>query len=333
MTIQQHATTQCANCGHLLSDPELMCINCGYPRITSTEHHQRKQTFQGPITPASIPAALSAVSIDTLLIAVSAFVYLLAPNTLGLILIATAALALITAQTITVLLTGYTLGIWASGLRMIVKDTGAPPGKRLTGWKLVKVRNAIDPIEPYWQLGSTETTDPSHNFVAQTISESHAEIAVNQALNPSGNYGHNIQQSEFADAVTSQGYLDPAPSNWAITSIRQSRHILRIDNSMSYLMTSLMVIGRNPYAETGATVISIPDFERELSRTHLYIQQNSDGLIFVTDAGSANGTKVGSEMLSPNIPRVLSPGEIITIGKHTLTIETKNPLEGHGLAQ
>lgn len=88
----------------------------------------------------------------------------------------------------------------------------------------------------------------------------------------------------------------------------------------------LALIGRDPAPaadEVGATLIAIP--ESTVSKTHLTLEVK-DGLFFVTDRGSTNGSAVlarnGNEMVLPHGERhLLEPGSAVRVGTYWFVVE------------
>ena len=56
----------------------------------------------------------------------------------------------------------------------------------------------------------------------------------------------------------------------------------------------------------------------QVSKFHAYFKQ-SDGQLFITDAGATNGTFVNAQRLSPNEPRKMEDGVLVSFGAHTFT--------------
>jgi pSer/pThr/pTyr-binding forkhead associated (FHA) protein len=72
-----------------------------------------------------------------------------------------------------------------------------------------------------------------------------------------------------------------------------------------YEIRNALRIGRHPYNE-----VSLED--PSLSRYHCWITVQQDGLVFIEDLASANGTFVGEERIASRHP--LRPGMVVRVG-------------------
>lgn len=84
------------------------------------------------------------------------------------------------------------------------------------------------------------------------------------------------------------------------------------------------VIGRSPDPRAGARALRLPDPSRSLSRSHLRLRPDADGLL-VHDLGSANGTmivpRVGPPVVLPPEEAIAIPfGTVIRAGSVTFTV-------------
>lgn len=64
-----------------------------------------------------------------------------------------------------------------------------------------------------------------------------------------------------------------------------------------------------------------------VSRHHARLDYREESVI-ITDLGSLNGTLVNRQMIEPNVPHPLKPGDAVSIGRFTLTL-SMIPLSGH----
>ena len=92
-----------------------------------------------------------------------------------------------------------------------------------------------------------------------------------------------------------------------------------IDGERTVMVTTRMVVGRNPSAEAGEVPVAIPDMSRDLSKNHLRVEQDADGQLVVTDLGSTNGTRLRSldgarRKLRPHLSTVVAWGESLELG-------------------
>lgn len=97
------------------------------------------------------------------------------------------------------------------------------------------------------------------------------------------------------------------------------------DDGSERVVTTAVVIGRNPSAAEGEVLFVLKDETRSVSKTHLRLDGTGEDLL-ATDLGSTNGSAVlrpdGSrESLVPNTPTVVPPGATLAIGDRILTVE------------
>lgn len=59
--------------------------------------------------------------------------------------------------------------------------------------------------------------------------------------------------------------------------------------------------------------------DNSVSKLHGHFVEAGAGELALVDAGSRNGTKVGSERLKPSEPRVVTSGDVLTFGAASLT--------------
>ena len=67
------------------------------------------------------------------------------------------------------------------------------------------------------------------------------------------------------------------------------------------------------------------------SRSHAMLQQSGDGLVYIADLGSSNGTFVNSVRIST--PIILHPGDRIGVGHHEFIFHQNMPLDYPGTEQ
>lgn len=88
-----------------------------------------------------------------------------------------------------------------------------------------------------------------------------------------------------------------------------------------------MLVGRAPEPAEGegtATLIPVDDPDRSVSKTHLVLCADHEG-IWVVDRGSTNGTSVESKdgmstSLIPGEPCRVAPGQTVRFGQRCFTI-------------
>lgn len=64
-------------------------------------------------------------------------------------------------------------------------------------------------------------------------------------------------------------------------------------------------------------VLAIPD--NSISRNHLEVNFNK-GVIFITDLGTSNGTKINEEPLPANVPVPYKEGQVLRLGQSKIRI-------------
>ena len=108
----------------------------------------------------------------------------------------------------------------------------------------------------------------------------------------------------------------PAPA--ATASVR-----VRLDDGRSLVVTGPTLIGRKPLAEGAAALVAIDDDTRSVSKTHLALHVDAQGLI-VTDRGSSNGSVLvrGTREvpLRANVPSRARSGDRIRFGDRSLEV-------------
>lgn len=100
---------------------------------------------------------------------------------------------------------------------------------------------------------------------------------------------------------------------------------LTVDDGTEHLVEKTAVIGRNPAAADGADQLVMKDDTRSVSKTHLRLEDSGES-ITVTDLGSTNGSTIlhedgTRETLVPNVATILPPGDQLTLGDRTLSVE------------
>jgi uncharacterized RDD family membrane protein YckC len=97
------------------------------------------------------------------------------------------------------------------------------------------------------------------------------------------------------------------------------------DDGTDRVVSSSLVIGRNPSGGQDEALFVLKDDTRSVSKTHLRIDGTGED-ITVTDLGSTNGSAIvradgTRESLVPNSSTVLPDGASLAIGDRTLTVE------------
>lgn len=87
-----------------------------------------------------------------------------------------------------------------------------------------------------------------------------------------------------------------------------------------------VIIGREDPAVNFQPGIDLTDFGGKLfgvSRRHATLN-NQNGLLFITDHSTTNGTYVNGKRIDPEIPHVLTHGDSLQIGRVRLTVKFMN---------
>lgn len=99
---------------------------------------------------------------------------------------------------------------------------------------------------------------------------------------------------------------------------------IRLDDGRDFELDRTVLIGRNPAAHSGeqvAQILAIQDPGRSISKTHLHLLSDRDG-IWVTDRNSTNGSAVTTPdgirtPLQAGQPAYVSPGSTVHFGDRT----------------
>jgi hypothetical protein len=103
---------------------------------------------------------------------------------------------------------------------------------------------------------------------------------------------------------------------------------LSIDSSDPVPLAELMLVGRAPVPRDGeghAVLIALDDPDHSVSKTHLAITVNDEG-VWVIDRGSTNGTAIVDSdgmvtSVSSSAPSRVAPDAEVRFGKRSFTIE------------
>ncbi|MDK1328416.1 RDD family protein [Arthrobacter sp. zg-Y1143] len=102
---------------------------------------------------------------------------------------------------------------------------------------------------------------------------------------------------------------------------------IRFDDGNSSVITGTALLGRNPGPkpqETADQLLDFADMGRSVSKTHLHLQADPNG-IWVTDRNSTNGSAVVTvqglrEELEPGRPVLAPPGSTVFFGDRSFTV-------------
>lgn len=107
--------------------------------------------------------------------------------------------------------------------------------------------------------------------------------------------------------------------------------LLRLSDGQEMTVTETVLIGRNPSASDGETVgelFRVPDPGRSVSKTHLMVGVDDEG-VWVVDRASTNGTIVtlsdGQQIICAAHQVVRLPdGAAVGFGDYSITFEYRN---------
>lgn len=235
---------------------------------------------------------------------------------------------------------GWSLGWRVASVRLIDATTGSPLGLRRGSVVVADVLNGPDPVAPFISpaalpLGSERRTalasspsgiplrparvDPSQLWTAGS-GEAGAKTS-----GEGSSFTHGPSLTPGPGAASGEPIGTTLEAGVELTALRSSGpraggSVLVIDGGRQVPLTRRMLIGRNPIASASETAIAIPDLSRELSKSHLSIEQDSDGSVFVTDLGSTNGTSVSGVALRPHLRVPLGSGSIVDACGHSIQV-------------
>lgn len=133
-------------------------------------------------------------------------------------------------------------------------------------------------------------------------------------------------------ALQPLGSLGPVASSPPLSARSHSRSVsgaleaitLEFDGGAVFPLTGVAVVGRNPPAADGISVIAVPDLSRLLSKTHARVEWTGTAVV-VTDLGSTNGTAFQAAdgtltELDPHVPTTLPIGAAIALADRSVTV-------------
>lgn len=239
---------------------------------------------------------------------------------------------------------GRSLGWALAGVRLISTESGSAPGMSGVGhWAIADFRRDGDPIAPYAPVPDLAPLAPQSFRVPAAL------LASPRPLDPAVPVADSADASkqEVAEAVPARAPAPararaflPPPEQQADAGaqgetmlyrakLRQGTSVMVIDSERSVLVTTRMVVGRNPTVEAGEVAVAIPDMSRDLSKDHLRVDQDAYGQLLVTDLGSTNGTRLRSidgsrTKLKPHLSTAVRWGETLELGtQHVVQFESR----------
>lgn len=141
-------------------------------------------------------------------------------------------------------------------------------------------------------------------------------------------------QFELHEAGRSQAREPQGMGHYEISRPHGGSARVTVDGQSRYQFARLAVVGRRPSAgASGATEITVNDLERTLSKNHLQLTLDDDGIITVMDLGSTNGTEIVdasglATSLAAHEPIALERGAVVVLGGHRLTFGDDSPAGG-----
>lgn len=342
----------CVRCSALITETDQVCRTCGAPHAFVERGRYRPSGLAPTIRAASLAKIALATMLDLLV--------LLGTVGLGAVLggfVATVTASIIAAlaQTVALLWWGRTAGWWAIGIRLVARETGSAPGFRGGALSAADTRRGPDPIDPFVTPPAFPTApvikEPS---APERVSElvkpptpqtSFAPVAAARPRDRSpASEAHSPRPDDLLRAAPPDPptrrrmRTEPAPLSSGLdedveatgmraAGLRAGGNVLVIDGERRVPITARMSIGRNPAATGTETPLAIPDLARELSKSHLLLEQDSDGFIFVTDLRSTNGTYIDEELIEPGVRVPVSLLSVVNAGGHTFQVRSRTHIE------
>src|SRR5258708_9607291 len=99
-------------------------------------------------------------------------------------------------------------------------------------------------------------------------------------------------------------------------------YIAELDDPLVVQVTQQMTLGRSSGATEVQPTIDLTPYDAfalGVSRIHAAIRRDNDDLL-LEDLGSANGSKVNSDLIVPHTTRVLHSGDVISLGRLTVEV-------------
>lgn len=316
----------CAHCSAPLAASDQFCTVCGTPVQASERSRSRRKALIGAPLIASPIKVFAAVVLDILVLVLVIVLGIVTTGAGGILL----AIVVVLAQTGSLFWWGQSLGWRAMGLRLVADSTGSAPGFRRGALLIADVRRGPDPVDPFMTppllrseplRSASPTTEhgaapivPPRVRERETAARAPEESPQREAAGaPENARAQVLPRVESRVEEVELTVLRPA-------ALRAGGTILVVDGDRRLPMTSRMLIGRNPVSADGETVVAIPDLGRELSKSHLLLEQEQDGSVFVTDLRSTNGTTVNGILVGADVRVPVSHGSTIIAGGHTVQV-------------
>ncbi len=214
-------------------------------------------------------------------------------------------------------------------------DAPAPPGQAPQQWQAPAPEQS-DPIQQPPQQWAPPAQDQQWQAPAQDApaqqqwqAPSPAPTDAPQQVPPEQTAdawdGGDIDEQTRVVLSESEDLGDLEQTRVSAVAPRIPKVTLRADDGTERVVSSPVVIGRNPATGDGEVQFVLKDETRSMSKTHLRLD-GTGTYITVTDLGSTNGSAIvradGSrESLVPDTPTVLPEGASLTLGDRSMTVE------------
>ena len=324
MSTTTATTLTCARCGTVATSPRAFCTSCGAPLQAPAP------VLQPSSAPRPAPAALARAQPLAVIVGVGIDVALVV-----LLLLVTVLLVLSPVPAFGVFVALVTV-VAAVFVPVRVLATGRGPGWTVTGVRLLTVADSAP-------LGWGRLLNPQRMWLADTRRGRGDPLAVAgvasvDAVAPWRHRAPTSRPTSLPDSPTSAEDDAHVGTSTTVVSLEEDERtsyrsplvsragLLVVDENARYPVAPSMVVGRNPDIAPGQVPVVVTDFERSISKTHLLIERESDGALFVTDLASTNGTFLQAPDSAPRrlVAQVRTPlpdDTLVQVGEHTLRLD------------
>lgn len=328
----------CANCGASVRATNLFCVSCGAPRHTRASTRNQLSMTMPTARAASASAIVLAIAADVLVAALVGAAAAIGAGSSAVPAASSLAIAVVLAQIGTLLWWGRSAGALLMGLRLVAVTTGSAPGFRRGVVTVADLRGGADPIDPF--LPPPSLPAPKSEPVLSGRPAGRVGAPAPSGLRPAAaavppplTAPHLISPPPgigVSSRTVTQQTLTPALSDGLELTVlhsaglRAGGTVIVIDGDRRVPVTPRMLIGRNPSTADGETVVAIPDLEREVSKSHLLLEQEPDGSVFVTDLHSTNGTSINGRPIDPAVRVAVDSASTLRLGGHTVRVLSRS---------
>jgi hypothetical protein len=232
---------------------------------------------------------------------------------------------------------------------VVIRERPLAP-RRSLGTRVDQPARTPAPPEASQTAGVTPEKVPETTLPDAKISAGTAPVgAARDGHGPTGRGSHaEAADSKVTSSEESVRLTRPAPASGTIAAPRPQVHneqpgrgrqddrplsegwVVVLDDGREVPIQGLVLLGRNPQPRPGeedAELIKVADDTRTVSKTHLSLNVDSNGL-YVTDRGSTNGTTLtstpGSSRACTAGNAVPASGGFVSFGDHWLRIERRS---------